>query len=184
MALPDDYTEALDKLGEAFAAYSAATGAEAVLVGGAAVAILTDGAFVSADFDVLAGNDIAFTEAMERAGFKHDKLSGHGDGGWFHPSQPRYVVEQVSGRYFDGRGDKGRCLQMWVRDGSVVVLPAIEDIIADRLGQHEISQGDTSMLEQAKLLYTIAQDLDVKYLVQRILEEAGNPALLGLSRDQ
>ncbi|GAA5049759.1 hypothetical protein GCM10023208_08200 [Erythrobacter westpacificensis] len=183
MALPDDYTDTLAKLGEAFAAYETATGVRAVLVGGAAAAVLTDGEFMSADFDVLAANDIAFTEAMEGAGFEHDKLAGHGDGGWFHPSQPRYVVEQVSGRYFDGRGDKGRCLQMRVREGSTVVLPAVEDIIADRLGQHEVSQGDASMLEQARALYTIAQDLDVKYLVRRILEESGNPALLGLSRD-
>ena len=183
MSLPDDYREALAKLGEAFSAYKNATGAQAVLVGGAAAAILTDGAFMSADFDVLAANDIAFTEAMQGAGFKHDKLSGHGDGGWFLPAQPQYVVEQVSGRYFDGRGERGRCLQMRVRDGATVVLPAIEDIIADRLGQHEVSQGDMSMLEQAKALYTIAQDLDVTYLVRRIEEESGNPALLGLSKD-
>lgn len=70
-----------------------------------------------------------------------------------------------------------------MRDGSQVVLPAIEDMIADRLGQYEIAGNDTAMLEQAKALFTIAQDLDTKYLVQRIVEEAGNPAHLGLSKD-
>jgi len=101
-------------------------------------------------------------------------------GGWYHPDFPAYGVEQVSGGYFDGKADKERCLRLIVRDGSAIVLPAIEDLIADRLGQHEVSQGDASMLEQAKALYTIAQGLDLTYLVRRIEDEGGNPAHLGL----
>ena len=69
-----------------------------------------------------------------------------------------------------------------VRDGSQVVLPPIEDMIADRLGQYEVSGYDTAMLEQAKALFTIAQGLDTKYLIRRIVEESGNPAHLGLSK--
>lgn len=56
-------------------------------------------------------------------------------------------------------------------------------MIADRLGQHEIAKGDTSMLEQAQALFTLAQGLDGTYLLRRIREEGGNPSLLGISLD-
>lgn len=180
MALPEDYLAALGKLAEAFAAYEANSSSIAVLVGGAAAAIHTGGAFMSADFDIVAGADDAFARAMDQAGFIEDRKSGHGLGGWYHPDFPVYGVEQVSGGYFDGRGDRTRCIRLVARDGNAIVLPAIEDMIADRLGQHEVSGGDSSMLEQAKALYTMAQDLDAKYLIRRIREEGGNPAQLGL----
>jgi hypothetical protein len=67
-----------------------------------------------------------------------------------------------------------------VRGNSSIVLPAVEDLIADRLGQHEVSQGDDAMLEQAKALFTMAKDLDATYLKRRISEEGGNPGLIGL----
>lgn len=54
-------------------------------------------------------------------------------------------------------------------------------MIADRLGQHEISGGDTSMLEQARALLALAEGLDLAYLYRRIVGESGNPAHLGLS---
>lgn len=181
MSLPSEYLAALAPLADAFAAYETATGSVAVLVGGAAAAIHTDGAFMSADFDVVAGNDIAFNDAMAAAGFLDDDKAKHGLGGWYHPEHPQFAVEQVSGGYFDGRGDKRRCLKLTVREGSALVLPAIEDMIADRLGQHEVAGGDTSMLEQARALYQMATDLDPDYLFRRIVEEAGNPRNLGLS---
>jgi hypothetical protein len=180
MALPPDYLAALGNLAKAFAAYEAETGASAVLVGGAAAAIHTAGAFMSADFDIVAASDDAFARAMAAAGFQSDPKAGHGLGGWFHPDSPAYAVEQVSGGYFDGRGDKARCVKLVVRDGNAIVLPAIEDMIADRLGQHAVSGGDTAMLEQAKALFTMAEGLDARYLTRRIREEGGNPSLLGL----
>jgi hypothetical protein len=62
-------------------------------------------------------------------------------------------------------------------------LLAVEDMIADRRGQHEIAKGDTAMLEQARALFTLAQDLDATYLRRRISEDGGNPAHLGISED-
>lgn len=181
MSLPPAYLAALVPLADAFSAYEGATGSVAVLVGGAAAAIHTDGAFMSADFDVVAGNDIAFGEAMAAAGFVDDTKAVHGLGGWYHPAHPQFAVEQVSGRYFDGRADKARCLKLTVRDGAAIVLPSVEDMIADRLGQHEVAGGDMSMLEQARALYVLAEGLDLAYLCRRIVEESGNPAHLGLS---
>ena len=183
MSLPEEYVAALGELGAAFAAYRAETGHEAVLVGGAAAAIHAKGAFMSADFDVVAICDDAFARAMETAGFVADRHTGHGLLGWYHPDFPQFGVEQVSGGFFDGNADKNRCLKLVVREGSAIVLPAIEDMIADRLGQHEVSKSDGSMLAQAKALFTIAKDLDVTYLKARIAQEGGNVGLLGLSED-
>lgn len=76
----------------------------------------------------------------------------------------------------------GRALKLTVRGDAAIVLPAIEDMIADRLGQHEVAGGDMSMLEQARALYALAEGLDLDYLYRRIVEETGNPAHLGLSR--
>lgn len=181
MALPPDYLGALARLAEAFTSYEAATGAAPVLVGGAAAALHTGGAFMSSDFDIVATADDAFAEAMASAGFLPDTESArHGSGGWYHPDFPSFGVEQVSGGYFDGKGDKSRCLRLAVSAGNEIVLPAIEDLIADRLGQHEVSQGDDSMLRQAQALFTLAEGLDDTYLVRRIREEGGNPTLLGL----
>lgn len=181
MSLPPEYLAALGPLAKAFSAYEAATGNPPILVGGAAAAIHTDGAFMSADFDVVAGNDVAFEEAMSCAGFVKDDKAVHGLNGWYHPKHPQFAVEQVSGRYFDGRGDRARCLKLSIGGNAAIVLPAIEDIIADRLGQHEVVGKDASMLEQAKTLYRLAGDLDRTYLLRRIREESGNPALLRLS---
>lgn len=136
---------------------------------------------MSADFDVVAGDDTAFALAMAAAGFVDDEKALHGQGGWYHPDHPQFAVEQVSGGYFDGRADKARCLKLTVRDDAAIVLPAIEDMIADRLGQHEVAGGDMSMLEQARVLYALAEGLDVPYLYRRIIEESGNPAHLELS---
>lgn len=183
MSLPPEYLAALVPLADAFSAYEKATGSVAVLVGGAAAAIHTDGAFMSADFDVVAGNDAAFDQAMATAGFVDDEKALHGQGGWYHPAHPQFAVEQVSGGYFDGRADKTRCLKLTVREDAAIVLPAIEDMIADRLGQHEVAGGDMSMLEQARALYALAEGLDLAYLYRRIVEESGNPAHLRLSGD-
>lgn len=61
----------------------------AVLVGGAAAAIHTDGAFMSADFDIVASNDEAFARAMAASGFIEDDKAPHGLTGWYHADHPR-----------------------------------------------------------------------------------------------
>lgn len=69
MSLPDDHMSALELLGRVFAAYAQETDGSAVLVGGAATAIYTAGAFASADFDVVASNDDKLNELFSRFGF-------------------------------------------------------------------------------------------------------------------
>jgi hypothetical protein len=179
--LPDDYIKALTMLAKAFVSYEARTGISAILVGGSATAISTGGAFMSEDFDVVAGDDSNFSEAMAAHGFEEESPAVHGLVAWYHPDFPRYAVEQVSGGYFDGKADRTRCVKLTINDDSAIVLPAVEDLIADRLGQYEVSSGDDAMLEQAKALFQLSDGLDMDYLKRRIAEEGGNLGLLGLA---
>ncbi len=181
MALPGDYLDLLDTLGRAFAAYEAATRTSPVLVGGAATALSTAGSFMSADFDVVAGDDDAFRRAMLDAGFTPEGGLGHLGGGFYHDLYPGYTVEQVSGPLFDGRSDGKRLIRLNVSEGSSIVIPPIEDLIADRLAQHAIaSKADASRLLQARALFKMAEGIDRHYLIKRIVEEGGDPALVGL----
>lgn len=180
MTLPADYIDLLSELARAFAAYEAETGVWPVLVGGAAAAIQTAGEFMSGDFDVVAGNDEAFAHAMLSSGFTVDERIGRIAGGYYHPAYPRYGVELVSGPLFDGRADPEKLVRLTINDGSIV-LPSIEDLIADRLGQFAISSvSDTSRLEQAKAMLRMAKEVDGHYLRSRIVDEGGDPALIGL----
>jgi hypothetical protein len=94
---------------------------------------------------------------------------------------PTIGVQLVSGRLFDGRTDPQRITLLPVENGGTIALAPIEDMIADRLGQSAGSeQRDGEMLEQARLLAELAGEIDSAYLIRRILEETGDPALLGL----
>ena len=182
MPLPPDYLNALELLGRAFELYRDRTGTAAVLVGGAAAAIYTAGQFPSGDFDVVAPMDAAFEAAMVAQGFQREDCPGHRLGGFYHPDCPAYGFQQVSGPLFDGRADAGRLLRVEVTPKSAVVLPSIEDMIADRLGQHAAAPAsDDSRLLQARALFGVAENPDIEYLSRRIREEGGDPTLLGFS---
>jgi len=184
MSLPDDYLAVLEHLGRACAAYKRATSIDPILVGGAATALQTSGAFMSADFDIVAAEDETFAESMTAAGFVAEGGVGHLAGGFYHPDHPHYTVEQVSGSLFDGLSDHTRLIRLVIEEGVEIVIPAVEDLIADRLGQHAIaSRGDASRLLQAKALFIMGGDLDRRYLHRRIIEEGGDPALIDLSDD-
>ena len=61
-------------------------------------------------------------------------------------------------------------------------LPAFEDIIADRLGQHAVaSQSDDSRMQQAQMLLAMAKSVDMEYLKRRVNEEGGDLGLLDFS---
>lgn len=182
VSFPTDYVTLLEKLAEAFTRYEAETGISPILVGGAATAILTAGAFMSGDFDIIAGNDAAFARAMEAAGFRIDARVGRLLGGYYHPDFPEYGVELVSGPAFDGRADWARVLKPVFRGENSLTLPAFEDIIADRLGQHAVaSQSDDSRMQQAQMLLAMAKSVDMEYLKRRVNEEGGDLGLLDFS---
>lgn len=181
MPLPDSYIAALTYLGRAFEAYQARTGYSAVLVGGAATAIYTAGLFPSGDFDVVAASDTEFNKVMVEHGFIKEHRTGRLLMGFYHPDCPEYGFQQVTGPLFDGRSDRNRLVRIEVASDSAVVLPAVEDLIADRLGQHAVaSKTDDSRLRQAQELFKLAEALDRDYLLRRIRDEGGDPVLLGL----
>ena len=136
---------------------------------------------MSADFDVIAADDAAFMSAMISAGFVAEGGIGHLAGGYYHPDVSHYVVEQMSNPLFDGLADHRRLLRLTISRGSEIVVPAPEDLIADRLGQHAVASAtDPSRLLQARALFDMAEDIDRAYLLRRIVEEGGDPALIGL----
>lgn len=181
MAFPSGYVELPERVAEAFSIYEAKTGIAPLLVGGAAAAILTAGAFMSGDFDIIAENDEVFADAVVQGGFVADERVGRLRGGFYHPDHPEYGVELVSGPPFNGRMDRSRLLRPVFRNNHSIALPSCEDLIADRLGQHAVaSPSDDSRLRQARLLLTMAQSIDMHYLECRVAEEGGDFSLLDL----
>ncbi len=99
--------------------------------------------------------------------------------GFYHPNHPEYGFQQVSGQLFDGRSDRKRLVILPTTGGGAITLPSIEDMIADRLGQHAIaSKTDDSRLQQAIWLFRLAEQMDRDYLLKRVIEEGGDPDLL------
>ena len=131
--MPDGYLEALQRLALALADYYARTGDDAVLVGGAAVTLYTAGWFPSGDFDVVAASTAVFAAVMAGQGFRSEDRPSRLRIGYYHPDHPGFGFQQVSGPLFDGRADPQRLIRMAVIPPGRVTLPAIEDLIADRL---------------------------------------------------
>jgi len=181
MPLPDDYMAALEQLAAVFSEYHEVTGWTAVLVGGAAAAIYTDGQFPSGDFDIVAAGTDALDKLMVKHGFIPEDRQGYLHVGFYHPRHPGYGFQHVSGALFDGRADRARMVRLAVRPSGEIALPAIEDMIADRLGQYaEAPPSDDSRLRQARALFALAPVLDHDYLQRRVGDEGGDLALLGL----
>ncbi|MGA9868445.1 MAG: hypothetical protein WBQ75_18620 [Acetobacteraceae bacterium] len=180
MPLAPEYTAILEVLAEACSLYRQKTGHDAVLVGGAATAIYTDGAFPSGDFDFVTADDAAFRKALRETGFRPERRAGHLLIGFYHPNHPQFGVQQVSGSLFEGRTDKHRMVHVVIRSPDAgLTLPPIEDLIADRLAQHAVaSPSDTSRLLQAQALFRLAHRLDKDYLQRRVHEEGGDLSLL------
>jgi hypothetical protein len=179
MALPANYLRAVEQLSVAFGAYESAKGIPPVLVGGAAAAIRTGEKFMSADLDVVAEDEGAFTRALASAGFVAEARTGRSERGYYHPEFPAFAVDLVSNSYFHGRGDRARLLRLVVRDYATIVIPAVEDLIADRLGQYARGGNtDCSRLLQARELLRLASRIDRLYLRRRIAEEGGDATLI------
>jgi hypothetical protein len=157
-----------------------------VLVGGAAVSLRTDGAVLSGDFDVViaAETDRNFEEAMALEGFHKENRSGRLLIGWYHPEYPDYGFQLVTGPLYDGRSDLGKLEKLDLEDNGVIWVASIEDLIADRLGQHKATSSPifTDMMDQAIILKKLANVLDIPYLRKRVQDEQGDIDILGLEK--
>jgi hypothetical protein len=176
--LSPEYVSALVALGRVCKEYRTRTGGPAYLVGGAAVAIFTQGTFHSADFDLVVAFEDAFHKILLDHGFIPEDRGGKLLVGYYHPDHPQFGWQLVTGPLFDGRSDKGLAVQLELEAGSAVVLPAVEDLIADRLAQYESNRLDPSRLHQAELLFQVAEKINMDYLKKRVAEEGGDTTLL------
>jgi hypothetical protein len=173
-----EFIAGLRRLARVFETYAARTGHRPLLVGGAAASLYSGGAIVSGDFDVIAPFDEVFDEAMRTEGFAKEDRAGRLLVGWYHPELPAIGVQLVTGPPFEGRMDARRVVLVGPDEWHGVPVPPVEDMIADRLGQYA-ADGSPSMLEQARLLAELAEDVDDDYLRRRVAEEGGDIALLG-----
>lgn len=181
MALPDDFLLVLQRLADAFEALRQKTGESAILVGGAAVELYTGGAYSTGDFDVHVTDAGSFRSFLENVGFIREDQIGYLKNFWYLPEVARYGVQIVGGQLFDGRCDRTRIRLLTTESGSSFALPPVEDLIADRLGQHAVaSPTDTSMLLQARLLLSLAEEIDHAYLRKRVQDEGGDISLLAV----
>lgn len=182
MPLPDYYIRAMNLLGQVCEEYRRASGGDrAWLVGGASIVILTAGEFHSGDFDLVVSNENLFREILLRHGFVDEKGKGKLHVGFMHPSHPNLGWQMVTGPLFDNKSDKERGVAISFRAGSVLTIPATEDLIADRLGQYAAHTGGNAhfeLVEQARAIFKLASGIDQVYLARRVAEEGGDLNLL------
>lgn len=185
MPLSADYLKALELLGQVCLEYRKASGGdEAWLVGGASVVILTDGEFHSGDFDLVASDSALFRDILLKHGFLDERGQGGRPGilqvGWMHPDHPNLGWQLVTGPLFDGRSDTSKKIAIELRPDSELILPAVEDLIADRLGQFAAQDGRShhELVDQARTLFRLAKEIDGAYLKRRVVEDGGDLFLL------
>jgi hypothetical protein len=142
-----------------------------VLVGGAAVEIYSLSAINTGDFDIATGAQDAFEDELQRHGFIRPSGMGIATRGWIHP-ELKLGFEVVSSTLLDGMAERERVeLLEFAPDGEIAVL-AVEDIIADRMGQFA-SGSANEMREQARRLFILHNQADLDYMEQRIRYESG-----------
>ncbi|MES2442000.1 MAG: hypothetical protein V4574_04155 [Pseudomonadota bacterium] len=140
-----------------------------VLVGGGAVEFYTGSALMTGDIDVTSPVQIELEAELEKLGFIRPIGPGHSHG-WVHP-ELALTFEVVASTPFDGTFDSARIrmIRPAGSEGEFRVV-SIEDMIADRMGQHA-SGSARDMLEQAQLLLALYPNVDLTYLEQRIRAE-------------
>jgi hypothetical protein len=184
--LSPDYFQMLMLLGRALHALRIEHNQQAVLVGGAAVEFYTGGGYSTGDFDVHFSDVRLFSEVLTQFGFLREKGPSRLLNSWYHPECPNYGVQVVSGSLFDGLSDLYRLQLVKIGPDADVIIPPIEDLVADRLGQYCSipNNSDQSTLEQAKLLVSLAETIDWDYLERRVSEEQGDISLLEGNRQE
>ncbi|WP_088185450.1 hypothetical protein [Sphingobium sp. Z007] len=152
----------------------AAAGRESpILVGGAAVEIYTLGAINTGDFDIVTGAQSAFEAVLQHHGFIRPVGSGKATRGWIHPIL-QLGFEIVSSTLLDGQAERNRVRPIRVADKGIIHVIAVEDMIADRMGQYA-SGTARDMLQQARTLASLSEKLDLDYMERRIrYETAGD----------
>ena len=151
-----------------------------VLVGGAAVEIYSLSAIATGDFDIATGAQQVFEEELRRHGFVRPSGPGVATRGWIHPDLG-LGFEVVASTLLDGMADRDRVRLIAADDGRHIAVIALEDIIADRMGQYA-SGSAPDMLGQARTLAALYPDTDMTYMEARIrYETAGEHGIESLT---
>lgn len=140
-----------------------------VLVGGAAVEIYSLSAINTGDFDISTGAQEAFEEELQHHGFIRPSGAGMATRGWIHP-ELKLGFEVVTSTLLDGMAERERVQMIDAGEGASVSVISLEDIIADRMGQHASGSAPT-MFAQAKELFNLYPQADFGYMETRIRYE-------------
>ena len=144
-----------------------------VLVGGAAVEIYSLSTINTGDFDIVTGSQNSFEEILVEHGFIRPSGPGMATRGWIHPDL-KLGFEVVSSTLLDGQAERDRVRPIRVGGSGIIEVIATEDIIADRMGQFASGTAQ-DMLDQARTLFALSEDLDLDYMERRIrYETAGD----------
>ena len=143
-----------------------------ILVGGAAVEYYSGSAVMTGDIDVTSPVQPELEEELRRLGFVKPEGIGHTPLGWVHPTLG-LGFEIVASTPMDGNVDHRRMVLVEgiATDAAFASIP-VEDLIADRMGQYASGTAST-MMEQARILFSLHADCDHAYLEKRIREETG-----------
>ncbi len=141
-----------------------------VLVGGGAVEFYSGSAVMTGDIDVTSPAQPELEEEAQRLGFARPAGAGKSLRGWVHPAL-KFGFEVVGNSPMGGGIDPARLrLVTPVGETARFRIIAVEDLIADRMGQYA-SGAAPEMLGQAQALVRLSPDLDRAYLDRRIREE-------------
>jgi hypothetical protein len=144
-----------------------------VLVGGAAVEIYSLSSINTGDFDIVTGSQISFEDVLVEHGFVRPSGPGMATRGWIHPDL-KLGFEVVSSTLLDGQAERDRIRPIRIGDSGIIEVIATEDIIADRMSQYASGTAQ-DMLDQARTLFALSEDLDLDYMERRIrYETAGD----------
>jgi hypothetical protein len=142
-----------------------------IIVGGAAVEYYTLSAITTGDFDISTPWQEAFEEELRQIGFVRPSGPGLATRGWIHPTLA-LGFEVVSSALLEGMADRERVRMVRMGEDGMAAFVALEDIVADRMGQYA-SGTAPDMLGQARALFTLFPDADLAYMEQRIRYETG-----------
>jgi hypothetical protein len=166
----EEFVAALRLLARASDAMAARGLGRPVLVGGGAVEFYSGGALMTGDIDVTTPSQPELEEELRCLGFIKPSGAGVSLRGWIHP-QLGLGFEVVGSSPMGGGLDPARLrLVQPVGETARFRIVAIEDIIADRMGQFA-SGTAPEMGGQAAMLLRLYPDLDHTYLERRIREE-------------
>lgn len=145
-----------------------------ILVGGAAVEYYSASALMTGDFDICTALQGEFEAELQRHGFVKPSGPGQLSRGFVHPDL-KLGFEVVGSAPLDGKVDRDHIILVDdVAEGAGFAVIAVEDLIADRMGQFASGTAQ-DRLDQARQLFALHPDIDLDYLERRVrFETAGD----------